>query len=68
MTDEQTRTIEALSLRDGGFAVEREARLVGTPRGDYVVDAAGNAMEMTPTAVIGFRRLQADVYGHGATP
>lgn len=67
MTDEQTATIEALCLRDGGFAAEQEARLVQTSAGLYAVTADGDAHGPVRPLKTGFRRLQREVYGAGAT-
>jgi hypothetical protein len=68
VTTEQEQAIEALSLRDGGFAATRgEVETVQTPRARYLVTPEGDACKVTEVNVQGFRSLMAEVYGRGAT-
>lgn len=68
MTREQEQAIEALCLRDGGFAKVESVKLVETTGGRrYLVPDDGRAIEIDMTAEFPARRLQALVYGAGAT-
>lgn len=66
LTDEQEASIEALSLMHG-FAAERPARLVDTAGGLYAVEENGDVQGPVRPLKTGFRRLQREVYGPGAT-
>lgn len=68
MTDEQEAAIEALSLRDHGFAKAVPRIIVQTDAGIHAVDDEGTVYTWTTQpSQQGFRSLMADVYGNGTT-
>lgn len=68
MTDAQEAAIEALSLRDHGFAEAAPRILVRTDAGIHAIDEEGTVYTWTTQpSQQGFRSLMADVYGQGTT-